>query len=179
MTTQEPKAAAEAIKPEAPAPKTSPAVKVARKKSAAAPKAAAKPAVNSAVKPAAKEAPAAKKVTAKKVAVKKVASEQAAPAAKKLIQNPVVKPTQKPAQKLVQKPAKDKLVRDSFTMPRSDFALIDQLKERALGFKRPTKKSELLRAGLQVLAGLTDAKLAAVLAALTTLQAGRPKGSSK
>lgn len=32
-------------------------------------------------------------------------------------------------------------VRNSFTMPHDDFKLIDQLKERALGFKRPAKKS--------------------------------------
>lgn len=72
------------------------------------------------------------------------------------------------------KPIKDKLVRDSFTMPRSDFALIDQLKEKALGFKRPTKKSELLRAGLHVLASLSDAKLKTALGALVPLKLGRP-----
>ena len=68
-----------------------------------------------------------------------------------------------------------KLVRDSFTMPRDDFDLIDQLKARAMEFKRPAKKSELLRAGLQVLARLEDAQLHAALDALTPLKAGRPK----
>ncbi len=68
-----------------------------------------------------------------------------------------------------------KLVRDSFTMPRDDFALIDQLKARATEFKRPAKKSELLRAGLQVLARLEDAQLRAALDALKPLKAGRPK----
>lgn len=70
---------------------------------------------------------------------------------------------------------KEKLVRDSFTMPRADFALIQQLKDRAMGFKRATKKSELLRAGLQVLAALDDRSLQIVLAALPALKAGRPK----
>ncbi len=70
---------------------------------------------------------------------------------------------------------KAKLVRDSFTMPQSDFALIAVLKERALGFKRPTKKSELLRAGLQALAGLNSTSLQAALNALTPLKPGRPK----
>jgi hypothetical protein len=51
----------------------------------------------------------------------------------------------------VAKPAKPKMVRDSFTMPQADFDLVHLLKERALGFRRPTKKSELLRAGLQAL----------------------------
>jgi hypothetical protein len=71
--------------------------------------------------------------------------------------------------------AKEKLVRDSFTMPRNEFALIAQLKERALGFKRATKKSELLRAGLQALAAASDAQLQALLVALPQLKAGRPK----
>jgi hypothetical protein len=71
--------------------------------------------------------------------------------------------------------AKAKLVRDSFTMPQADFDLIASLKERALAFKRPAKKSELLRAGLQALAGLNDAALHAALDALVPLKAGRPK----
>lgn len=68
-----------------------------------------------------------------------------------------------------------KLVRDSFTMPEEDFALIGALKERALGFKRPTKKSELLRAGLQVLAAADDARLRAALERLVPLKPGRPR----
>lgn len=74
-----------------------------------------------------------------------------------------------------QPPKKDKLVRDSFTLPREDFELIAALKDRALDFKRPTKKSELLRAGLQVLASLDQAKLRTALDALRPLKAGRPK----
>ncbi len=68
-----------------------------------------------------------------------------------------------------------KLVRDSFTMPRDDFDLIAKLKSRALEFKRPTKKSELLRAGLQLLAALDEGQLRAALATLRPLQTGRPK----
>lgn len=68
-----------------------------------------------------------------------------------------------------------KLVRDSFTMPGEDFDLIAQLKARALEFKRPTKKSELLRAGLQQLATLSEPQLRAALAALRPLPTGRPK----
>ena len=68
-----------------------------------------------------------------------------------------------------------KLVRDSFTMPREDFDLVAKLKARALEFKRPTKKSELLRAGLQQLAALSEPQLRDALAALRPLKAGRPK----
>lgn len=68
-----------------------------------------------------------------------------------------------------------KLVRDSFTMPSEDYALIALLKSRAIDFKRPAKKSELLRAGLQVLMQLPDGSLQAALNALRTLPTGRPK----
>lgn len=71
--------------------------------------------------------------------------------------------------------AKQKLVRDSFTMPSNDFGLIHTLKERTLAFRRPTKKSELLRAGLHALAALNDTRLRAVLEGLTPLKSGRPK----
>lgn len=70
---------------------------------------------------------------------------------------------------------KAKLVRDSFTMPQEDFGLIAVLKDRALGFKRPAKKSELLRAGLHALQQLTDAQLRGALDSLVPLKAGRPK----
>lgn len=60
-------------------------------------------------------------------------------------------------------------------MPRVDFELIAQLKERALAFKRSTKKSELLRAGLQALATFSDKQLQAALGALLPIKAGRPK----
>lgn len=68
-----------------------------------------------------------------------------------------------------------KLVRDSFTMPQQDFALINVLKQRAAEQERPVKKSELLRAGLQCLAALSPAKLTAALAALQPVKTGRPK----
>lgn len=68
-----------------------------------------------------------------------------------------------------------KLVRDSFTMPRDEFERIARLKGRAIDLKRPAKKSELLRAGLQVLERLDDASLLATLNALQPIKTGRPK----
>ncbi len=70
---------------------------------------------------------------------------------------------------------KQKPVRDSFTMPKADFALIDALKDRAIGFKRPTRKSELLRAGLHALMALPDDGFQQALGQLTPLKTGRPK----
>ena len=106
---------------------------------------------------------------------KVVARPTAKPAAKPAAKTASRPPAQKPAAPVKPPKLKAKLVRDSFTMPQADFALIAALKERALGFRRPTKKSELLRAGLQVLAGLNDAALQSVLEALPALKLGRPK----
>jgi len=107
--------------------------------------------------PAAKAKPAANKPVA-------TAKKPAAPPAKA-----AVVPTGKPPK------TKHKLVRDSFTMPQSDFELIDVLKQRAMNFRHAVKKSELLRAGLQVLAALPDVQLEKVLARITPLKTGRPK----
>jgi hypothetical protein len=85
------------------------------------------------------------------------------------------KPT-KPAKPA--KPAKpDPLVRDSFTMPAADFALIATLKGRALSVQQVAKKSELLRAGLQALAALDAPALVAALQRLEPVKVGRPKKS--
>ena len=120
----------------------------------------------------------AKSAAAKKPVVRK-------PAAKKVAAAKLPKPAKpdkksKPAvaeQPAIAEVAKQrvKLVRDSFTMPRDEFELIAKLKARAVDFKRPAKKSELLRAGLQVLAALPDKQLLDALEALRPLKAGRPK----
>lgn len=128
----------------------------------------------------------------------KAAAGPAAPAAAKPAAKPAGKPAGKPKAKLAAKPpkighdasaakayaepatgkasrVKEKLVRDSFTMPRADFALIDQLKQRGMGFKRETRKSELLRAGLRALAAMDDAALQALLDTLPKVKTGRPR----
>lgn len=67
------------------------------------------------------------------------------------------------------------LVRDSFTMPEADHALIKSLKHRLHGVPREAKKSELLRAGLHALAALPVAELVALLDQLTPVKTGRPR----
>ncbi len=67
------------------------------------------------------------------------------------------------------------MIRDGFTMPAADHALIAQLKARAVELKRPAKKSELLRAGLQLLVQLSDRALLSALTALADVPQGRPK----
>lgn len=72
----------------------------------------------------------------------------------------------KKAQAKAVKPPREKRVRDDFKMPQRDYALIEALKQRALEFKRPTKKNELLRAGLQALGAMNNAQLEHQLASL-------------
>jgi len=67
-----------------------------------------------------------------------------------------------------------RLVRDGFTMPEADYALIAELKHRLHDVRREAKKSELLRAGLQALALLDAAELAAALDRLEPVKTGRP-----
>ncbi|WP_426990505.1 hypothetical protein ACKI2N_004825 [Cupriavidus sp. 30B13] len=75
------------------------------------------------------------------------------------------------------RPKKEKVVRDSFTMPKSDYEQIDALKQRCLGAGVAAKKSELLRAGLILLSGLDDQHLLAAVASLEAVKTGRPAKS--
>lgn len=75
-------------------------------------------------------------------------------------------------------PERAKLVRDGFTMPESDYALLKELKLRLYEVKREAKKSELLRAGLQALALLDAPSLAAALDRLEPVKTGRPRKST-
>lgn len=147
--------------------------------------------------PAAKKTPLAKKAAAAtgtpaakaprtRAAVKPPAKARTAQSAAKATAKPAAKPTKATAKAAAQPKtapaaapkAKQKLMRDSFTMPQADFSLIAQLKSRALAFMRPAKKSELLRAGLHALVALDDARLRAALDALAPLKPGRPKKSA-
>ena len=74
-----------------------------------------------------------------------------------------------------QVPKKPKLVRDSFTIPESDYTLFATLKQRALAVGIEVKKSELLRASLAMLAGLDDGALAKAIGLVNRIKTGRPK----
>ena len=60
-------------------------------------------------------------------------------------------------------PKKVKLVRDSFSLPKAEYASIDALKKRAMTMGVSVKKSELLRAGLMWLSGASDSALKALI----------------
>jgi hypothetical protein len=71
---------------------------------------------------------------------------------------------------------KAKLVRDSFTIPKSEYAVLEGLKVRAANLTRPAKKSEVLRAGVAVLNAMTDKAFLSALNGVPSLKTGRPKG---
>lgn len=108
--------------------------------------------------------------TAEKPVVKK------SPAARKraVAETPVAKPEKK-VKKEKKTESKEKVVRDSFTMPQADYDMIAEIKQKALKVGMHVKKSELLRAGLQVLAKLSATQLKQTVAGLEKIKTGRPK----
>jgi hypothetical protein len=130
------------------------------------------------------KAPAAKKVLPSQPKLAKPAIKKSVANAKpKVIANKVAKPTvakvaaAKPAKAKPEavKLKKPKLVRDSFTMPKDEYAVVHSLKTRSGKLGQSVKKSELLRAGIKVLANLSDIQFKAALSDVPTLKTGRPK----
>jgi len=72
-----------------------------------------------------------------------------------------------------------KVVRDSFTMPLAEYERIAQLKKRSIEAGVALKKSEVLRAGLAVLAALPQAQFSEVVAAVEPVKTGRPPRAKK
>lgn len=72
------------------------------------------------------------------------------------------------------KAKKIKLVRDSYAMPEAEHARIAELKKRLAALGSDVKKSELLRGGIAVLAGLNDDELKAVMGRIERIKTGRP-----
>lgn len=115
-------------------------------------------------------------LSAKKAALKKP------PVKKTPLKTPVAKPALSKALAPVklekaaapQKTKKNKLVRDSFTIPKAEYLVLDELKQRAAKLIRPVKKSELLRAGIKRLAALPDAAFLSALEQVPTIKTGRP-----
>lgn len=153
------------------------AVKGSARAKAAPAKVAAKPAVKSAAKAAAKApakaAPAKTAKPAVKAAAKAAAKSLAAPAAKRA-------PRKAPAAPAVREAdtARPVLVRDSFTMPEQEYAVLAEVKQACLRAGIDVKKSELLRIGVALLGQVDIATLKSVLAALPQLKTGRPPAAS-
>ncbi|MDA8443678.1 hypothetical protein [Paracidovorax valerianellae] len=76
------------------------------------------------------------------------------------------------------KAKKPKLVRDSFTIPKDEYAAIEALKLRSGQLGTTAKKSELLRAGLKLLSALSNDALAKALQDVPSIKTGRPKAQA-
>ncbi|QJE03618.1 hypothetical protein HH212_25425 [Massilia forsythiae] len=71
---------------------------------------------------------------------------------------------------------RSQLVRDSFTMPEQEYAVLGAVRQACLQAGFEVKKSELLRIGVALLGQLDTAALRAILASLPQLKTGRPPG---
>ena len=148
------------LKPATPMAVTTPAVKPVIKPVA---KPVTKPVAKTVAKPAAK--PVIK--TAAKLATK------AKPVAKVIAKKANTKKSAKKDTKKA-KPEKVKMERDSFTMPKDEYAQLTLLKARLTAMGQPAKKSELLRAGIKLLAAMSDNTLKTTLAKIPVIKTGRP-----
>jgi hypothetical protein len=152
-----------------------PRTPAAKSASRAAPAAAKTTRVAKPVKAVAKPAKPAAKTSVKAVvksAAKALASSPARkPAAPRVAAKPPVVPIVERAPAVEARPA---LVRDSFTMPENEYAVLLEVKQACLRAGVDVKKSELLRIGVALLGQLDVATLQGVLAALPQLKTGRP-----
>jgi hypothetical protein len=126
-------------------------------------------------KPASK--PAARAATVKgglKSAVKSAARALAPPPARKAATKPLARTAAKPVERAPVQDARPVLVRDSFTMPEREYAVLLDVKQACLRAGIDVKKSELLRIGVALLGQLDVATLQGVLGSLPQLKTGRP-----
>ena len=117
------------------------------------------------------------KKTDTKITTAKITAEDTA---KTTAKKPLVEKAPAPtlAKAAVKKPKKEpkvKIVRDSFTMPQSDYLKIAEIKETCLKAGLPVKKSEVLRAGLRALVGMDTTQLKRAMAGVEKIKTGRPK----
>ena len=173
VVVAEAKPAAEVAKPEA----AKAAAKATPKKAAAKPavtKGAAKPA------PAKSAAPKLSKLEETKAKNKKALAEALAMAQAVQIAQPPKAAAPAPAPAKASKPAKavkakkPKLVRHAFSMPDVEYAQLATLKKRIAALGGNVKRSELVRAGIALLAVLNDVELTAVMAKVERIKTGRP-----
>lgn len=133
------------------------------------------------------QAPAAKKAATKRPNASAPAKSASKPAsAKPVAEKPAAKAQAKPTTPQASmkksttanaKPLKDKkvkVVRDSFTIPKTELLQIAEMKKRALGLGIGIKKSELIRAGLSALTGMNEASFKKAISSVTIIKTGRP-----
>lgn len=110
-----------------------------------------------------------------------MANPRKSPAPKNVPTAPTAPSTEAPPSAAAEtKPAKvkkPKLVRDSFTMPETEYVLIAAIKQRCLDQGLAARKSEVLRAALANLARLGDKSVASAIRRLDPVKTGRPAKS--
>lgn len=104
------------------------------------------------------------------------AVETAKPVRKPAAAKPAARKKAAPAEKKpAEKKQKVKVVRDSFTMPREEYAKIAEIKLACSEGGLMVKKSEVLRAGLKLLTELSPVRLRKALTEVEKIKTGRPK----
>jgi len=116
-------------------------------------------------------------VNAKATAAKKAVAKKVPVAGSAAHQEPA-----KAALASAAKPAKNakkpKMVRDTFTIPKSEYSVLNDLKQRAAQLSQGVKKSELLRAGIKALAVMSEAAFLTALQRVPVVKTGRPAPSN-
>lgn len=102
--------------------------------------------------------------------LKSAARQTAQPVAKAQSEALAKPKTEKPAK--IKKP---KLVRYRFTIPKTEYTVLDELKQRADKLAHKAKRSELLRAGVKALAAMPDGVFLSALNAVPAIKTGNTK----
>ncbi len=137
------------------------------------------------------KAPLPKKPIARKTQVNKPARKEARQTTKteaKMVDKAAVKPAQLAVAKSMPptpaapekttKTKKPKMVRDSFSFPKAEYSVLQELKERSIRLTSPAKKTEILRAAIKTLASLDDQAFLAAIQSIPSLKTGRPAKNS-
>jgi len=132
-------------------------------------KSAVKAAVPTAVKTGVKSAV---KTAAVKTAARALVARAAPPPARKAVRKAAL------PERVLALETRPNLVRDSFTMPEDEYAVLADVRQACLRAGVDVKKSELLRIGVALLGQLDLNTLQTVLAALPQLKTGRPPAQS-
>jgi hypothetical protein len=78
-----------------------------------------------------------------------------------------------------EKDDKSKVVRDSFTLPATDYDLIALIRGRCLASAVSVNKGEVVRAGLHALQQMSDKELLQIIEGLEKIKTGRPSSKAQ
>jgi hypothetical protein len=109
-----------------------------------------------------------------KAATSQTVKRAPAKAPKSLLPKAAPKAEKAPSPAKALKGEKVKMIRDSFTILKPEFAVLETLKLRPAKLATPVKKTELIRAGIKTLAALSDAAFIAAVRSVPNLKTGRP-----